>query len=676
MAVLKMRRVSISALRKDRKRILEKLQALGIMEMHQLEPDGFDRVDTRETRQEFDNDVRLLEQALDVLEQYAPEKASVLSSLEGKELIDKKDYSEIAEKSDVLIKTADYIISQSKMISEKKASCQRLAAQEEALSPWKLLGTKLTQDVQETERTALILGTMPPEYDQDMIYEVISGINEDDADAEPVPCVVDILEENTEARYISVIAMKDDIEKVEEALRGAGFAKPAVTSELSPSEEIKALKEKAETEAQDIERITSEIEGLADYREDLKRLSDYYRMRSGKYEIISDIPETDRTFIVSGYVDEKHIPAIQKAIGDKYDCIIDVEDIPEDEDVPTVLENNRFSASMEGVVQSYGLPGRHEFDPTTIMSFFYVFFFGLMLSDAAYGIVMAVVCGLLLWKYKRMSDGMHKQLKLFMFCGISTAFWGFMFGGFFGDAITVVAETFFHKSVTLPALWFVPLEDPMRLLIWCMGFGIIHLFTGLAIKGYEELRDGKTLDFFCDVVLWYMFLIGLLLMLIPSEIFKSISQMDITFPPAVNMLAKALAIGGALGLVLMSGRDHKNPALRIALGLYDVYGVTSWLSDVLSYSRLLALGLATGVIASVVNQMGSMAGGGAIGAILFILVFVIGHAMNMAINILGAYVHTNRLQFVEFFGKFYDGGGRPLEPFTQDTKYVEVKEEL
>jgi V/A-type H+-transporting ATPase subunit I len=308
------------------------------------------------------------------------------------------------------------------------------------------------------------------------------------------------------------------------------------------------------------------------------------------------------------------------------------------------------------------------------MSFFYVFFFGLMLSDAAYGLVMTIACAVLLWKYKRMDEGMHKQLKLFMFCGMSTTFWGIMFGGYFGDVITVVAETFFHKTVTVPALWFVPLENPMRLLIWCLGFGIVHLFVGLAIKGYEELRDGKKLDFFCDVVLWYAFLIGLLLMLIPSEIFRSISQIEVTFPQAVNVLAKVLAGGGALGLVLMSGRDHKNPLLRLALGLYDVYGVTSWLSDVLSYSRLLALGLATGVIASVVNQMGSMAGGGIVGAVLFIIVFLIGHSMNMAINILGAYVHTNRLQFVEFFGKFYDGGGRPLEPFEQDTKYVEVKE--
>ncbi|MBR2547868.1 MAG: V-type ATP synthase subunit I [Eubacterium sp.] len=675
MAVLKMRRISITALKKDRKPILEKLQALGIMEMHQIEPEGFEKVDTREDRQVFDNNVRLTEQALDVLESYSPEKASVLSSLEGKELIDKADYVETGSKAAVVLETGRYIISLSKEISEKKAVCQRLAARAEQLKPWKLLGTPLSGTAQETEKTALLLGTVPPDLTQDKIYEVMESADQDD-EADPVPCVVDILEEDNDAKYISVICMKENVPEIEDALRGAGFAKPSAETESAPAEEIKKIESDIKKEEQDIERLSSEIAGLAEYREDIRRLGDYYRMRSGKYEIIADLPETEDAFIVSGYVDERHVEIINKVIGDKYDCNIDVDEISEDEDVPTVLENNRFSSSMEGVVQSYGLPGRHEFDPTTIMSFFYVFFFGLMLSDAAYGLVMTVVCALLLWKYKRMDQGMKKQLKLFMFCGISTTFWGIMFGGYFGDAITVVAETFFDKTVTVPALWFVPLEDPMRLLIWCLAFGVVHLFVGLAIKGYEELRDGKTLDFFCDVVLWYVFLIGLLLMLIPSEIFRSISQIDISFPPAVNMLAKVMAAGGALGLILMSGRDHKNPLLRLALGLYDVYGVTSWLSDVLSYSRLLALGLATGVIASVVNQMGSMAGGGIVGAVLFIIVFLIGHSLNMAINILGAYVHTNRLQFVEFFGKFYDGGGRPLEPFTQDTKYVEVKEEM
>ena len=379
--------------------------------------------------------------------------------------------------------------------------------------------------------------------------------------------------------------------------------------------------------------------------------------------------------MLSGYVPTKYVPVIQKAIGEKFDCVLDVEEIKEEEDPPTVLQNNGFSSSVEGVLESYGLPQKGEVDPTTIMSFFYVFFFGMMLSDAAYGTIVAIACFVVLKKFPRMDKGMRKTIKLFMFCGLSTVVWGILFGGYFGDVVDVVTRVFFGEQITVPALWFMPLNDPMKLLVYSMLFGLIHLFVGLGIKGYMLVKDGKILDFFCDVILWYAFILGLVLMLIPSDIFASIAQVKIIFPPALATASKGLAIVGAIGILLMSGRGNKNPALRIALGAYDLYNVTGWLSDVLSYSRLLALGLATGVIASVVNQMGSMLGKSIAGAILFIVVFLVGHAMNLAINLLGAYVHTNRLQFVEFFGKFYEGGGRTFKPFEADTKYVDIKEE-
>ena len=302
----------------------------------------------------------------------------------------------------------------------------------------------------------------------------------------------------------------------------------------------------------------------------------------------------------------------------------------------------------------------------------------MMLSDAGYGILMAVVTGIVLLKFKRIESGMKKMLQLFFWCGLSTAFWGFMYGGFFGDAIDVIAKTFFGYTGETPILkpiWFAPLENPMRLLIWCMVFGLIHLFAGLAVKGYEYLRDKDFVGFVSDIIAWYMFILGLVLMLVPSSIFASIAGSQIVFPDWANTLAKVLTIAGLVIILFMSGRANKNWGLRVALGAYDIYGVTGWLSDVLSYSRLLALGLATGVIANVINMMASMKGNTVIGTIVFIVVFIFGHILNLAINLLGAYVHTNRLQYVEFFGKFYDGGGNSFKPFKTINNHVEIKEE-
>jgi V/A-type H+-transporting ATPase subunit I len=195
------------------------------------------------------------------------------------------------------------------------------------------------------------------------------------------------------------------------------------------------------------------------------------------------------------------------------------------------------------------------------------------------------------------------------------------------------------------------------------------------MKGYEYLKQGDWVGFISDIVSWYMFIAGLVLMLIPTSIFASIAGTQIVFPPALVLASKILTIGGLVIILLMSGRANKNWGLRIALGAYDIYGVTGWLSDVLSYSRLLALGLATGVIASVINSMAIMQGKTVIGVIVFILVFIVGHTLNIAINLLGAYVHTNRLQYVEFFGKFYDAGGEPFRPFKTNNKYIEIKED-
>lgn len=670
MAVLRMQRISICALKRDRKAILEKLQSLGVLEVSSVigEDEDFRRTDTAQQKAEFEKAAVSADQALEILEKYSPENKSMFAALEGKKLIEPKTEEEVRTRRKELLETASEIADLDREHAELLASITKIQNSVESLTPWLSLDVPLKAS--QTERAFFFPGTMPGGTTVESAYEVLAQRAPDTESAD-----IHIISAEQSTVYLAVICLKEEAAAIEEALRSAGFARPSQTWSRTPSEEKDVLLKEVETCREKIAAVEKRIEELSKERDNLKILSDYYRIRADKYSVLGQLPQSNRTFLISGYIPQCEAERVAGELSEKYDCMVDVEDLREDEEAPVILKNNPFSANMEGVVESYGLPAKGELDPTTIMSFFYVFFFGMMLSDAAYGAIVAVVCGMLVHKFPRMSLGMRKSLKLFFYCGLSTLMWGILFGGYFGNVVDIVSEKFFGTKITVPAFWFAPLDDPMKLLVFSLLFGVIHLFTGLGIKGYLCLKDGKVMDFICDVVLWYMLLTGLILMLLPSDIFASIAQMHIVFPGWLNTLAIGLAAVGAAGILLMSGRDKKNPALRLALGAYDLYNITGWLSDVLSYSRLLALGLATGVIASVINQMGSMVPSNVAGALAFAVIFVIGHSVNLAINLLGAYVHTNRLQFVEFFGKFYDGGGTPFNPFKENTKYTDIKEE-
>lgn len=671
MAVLKMQRISICALKKDRKAILEKLQSLGVLEVAPVidgEDEYFRKMDTAGQRSGFERAAASADQALEILERYVPEEKSMFAALEGKFLIEPVKEQQVREKRRELLKTAKEVYDLDREHAEQLAAVIRMRNSIEGLTPWLGLGVPLKPS--ETKRAVMFPGTMPGGTTLETVYEVLA---EKAPDAECVD--VQIISSEQSMTYLAVICLREDARDVEDALRSAGFARPAQTWDQAPAEEKKELEQQIEACREETAKIEKRLAELSEQREELKIVADYYRVRADKYMVLGSLPQSERTFVLSGYIPQCEASHVEKYLTERYDCMVDIEELKEDEEPPVILKNNPFSMNMEGIVESYGLPHKGELDPTTIMSFFYVFFFGMMLSDAAYGAIVSIVCGVLVWKFPRMSAGMKKSLKLFFYCGLSTLVWGILFGGYFGNIVDIVSEKFFGTAVSVPALWFIPLNDPMKLLVFSLLFGVIHLFTGLGIKGYLCLKDGKVTDFFCDVVLWFMLLAGLILMLLPSDIFASIAQTQIVFPGWLNTLAAILAAAGAIGIVLMSGRSSKNPALRLALGAYDLYNITGWLSDVLSYSRLLALGLATGVIASVINQMGSMLPNNVVGVIFFIVIFIVGHALNLAINLLGAYVHTNRLQFVEFFGKFYEGGGRPFTPFKENTKYADVKEE-
>lgn len=670
MAILQMQRLSICAMKKDRKAILEQLQVWGVMEVNTsiTDEEFLKKMDTSDARQQFEKNAALADKALEVLGEYVPEKTSMLSGLAGKDLVDKNDYETVMLRKEEILKKVNAVIALQKTVAEQNAAIQKREVQAEALTPW--LDLDVPMNYRGTSSTSIIIGALNSVMDLNQIYAAIA------AGAPELEAIdIQIISTDRDQTYIAAACRKKESARMEEVLRSIGFSRPSFIVTKVPSEQKKQLEDEINSLQEEIARKESSIREYGKDRKEIQIFSDYFRARSQKYEILGEVLQSKRTFLISGYVPSKLVPEITQKLTEKYDAVIDAEDLKEDEETPILLQNGKVASSVEGVVSSFGLPLASELDPSKLVSITYIFLFGLMLSDAAYGLIVTLACFILVKKFPRMSDGMNKAIRMFMYCGLSTMFWGIMFGGYFGDVINVVSRVFFGHEVGIPPVWFAPLDNPMKLLIYCMAFGVIHLFLGLGIKGYMLIRDKKYVDFFCDVVLWYCLLIGLLMMLIPSEIFASIAQATIVFPPAVNMLAKALAIIGAVGLLLMSGRANKNVALRIALGAYDLYNITGWLSDVLSYSRLLALGLATGVIASVVNQMGSMAGKSVFGVILFIVVFIGGHIFNIAINLLGAYVHTNRLQFVEFFGKFYEGGGRAFNPFKANTKYVDIKEE-
>ena len=289
---------------------------------------------------------------------------------------------------------------------------------------------------------------------------------------------------------------------------------------------------------------------------------------------------------------------------------------------------------------------------------FFFIFFGMMLSDAGYGLILTIG-GLLGARYLDAGEGLKRIMRMIGISGISTMFWGVLYGSWFGDAVPIVAETFFGRSIEIPML-IDPLNEPMKVLIISCVFGIVHLFAGMGIRAYIMIKRRDVPGAVFDVGLWYVFLIGLPLLLVPGTL---------------GTVGKVMSVAGAVGLVLTQGRHKPTLTGKITSGVMSLYNVTSYFSDVLSYSRILALGLATGVIASVVNILASMAGNSIIGIILFIVVFVFGHLLNLAINALGAYVHSARLQYVEFFGKYYEGGGVKFNPLKIETKYVKVTEE-
>ena len=671
MSVVPMKRISVIAMKRDRKAVLDYLQVQGAVQIsvRGKEDEVFTKTDMSKQKQVFQKNTDRAEEALAILKRRVPEKTGLLSSFEGRKELTTSEYQKMQENIDDTMRVCSRIIELDKQLADSISGIPKLEDQKKALEPW--MKFDLPLDFAGTRTTAVFTGSLQGEYTRDALYTELKKLS----GVETFEC--DIISAESTQTCIFLVCEKKDQQAVREALRRLNFAAPPVSG-LNPVERMKQIDAQIAEEIKLQEKLLKEIEELSSYRNDIRFASDYFRIRAEKYGVISQLLQSRRVFCLEGYIPETSAQALASQLESRFDAAVEINDLKKKEKPPVLLKNNAFATPLEGITESYSLPGKKEIDPTFISACFYYILFGIMLSDAGYGLLLVLGTAFILWKFGRtMEAGMKKFMQMFLLCGISTTFWGIMFGSFFGDAISVIGTTFLGKGegFGLKPVWFEPLSEPMRMLTFCFILALIHMFVGLGAKAYMLLKEGKVMDMIYDVVLWYVLLIACVVFLLTVPTMADmlgVSTLSATWQKPAGILMAVSAVG----IILTGGRESKNWFKRILKGLYSLYGISSWLSDILSYSRLLALGLATGVIATVFNSMGSMGGNSPGGVVMFIIVFLIGNVLNLAINALGAYVHTNRLTYVEFFGKFYEGGGTAFRPFAVNTKYYKIKEDM
>lgn len=652
MAIVKMDRVEIYGLNKNRKQILEYLHRKEIMEFSEISEEGISKKDTVQYISQFDSYIAAAGQAISILQNYVEEKVGLFSK---REVLGADRYSMDKDEVNRVDKYVRRVIKNQRSIKDNEESIGKITAKQEMLSPY--LDLDIPMNISSTKETFIKIGTLDGEWDKERI---INAFSEEDINS----VHIEIVKAEKQKTYLWLLYPKNSEQKVLEVFRKIGFVQPTFSlSHHTPKKKTEILEEAKRALLSENEVYRNDLKLCAEFMNEIKLFYDHLVMRREKYEALSKVGMTKNTFVMKGYIPEKLVPDIQKDIEEKYSGYVIAEKPSEDEDVPVAFSNGGFSAPVEGITGDYSMPSAKDIDPNPIMAFFYYWFFGMMFSDAGYGLLLMVVCGLLGFG-NFMEKKKRRMFKMFFYCGVSTTFWGIMYGSFFGDMIATVSKTFGDGSIAFKPILMDPVAKPLELLILSVAFGMIHILTGLVIKFYMLWRDKKRLDAIFDVGFWILVLLGASIMAAGMGLSVSI----------LSTVGTGMAIVGAVGLVLTQGRDKKNIFAKFFGGILSLYDITSYVGDVLSYSRLMALGLATGVIASVINVLGSLGGNSIVGLIAYIAISIVGHALNFAINMLGAYVHTNRLQYVEFYQKFYEGGGRKFKPLSMNTKYYDFSE--
>ena len=659
-----MKKLRLIAVRSQQEEILRELMLLGCVQINEPEalPEEFaDKLQRNDSGELFQDRQKLqkLQNALDVLDEYAKAKKGLLTPLPDVEL--SKLLDESALPAD--LEKAEVILALNAKINTLNAEESRTIAAREAMMPWESLTLPL--DKLSTKNCSVVFGTIPAAQE---LADVKKAMNAEVAEAELIEVSAD-----KSLRFCLVIALNEHVEEAVTALRQYGWSNVNMSSYPGTAKErIAALSDRLTAIGEERNAVIAEIASHRDERFDIQMGADILTNRISNEENAGRLLNTDSSFTFTGWVTKPNEEELAKALS-KFDCAWETEDPAPEEypNVPVKLKNNKFTSPFNMVTEMYSLPKYGSLDPNPWIAPFFALFFGMMYGDMAYGLIL-LIAGLLLTFKAKPKGGMKHMAGLLIIGGTSTSIVGFFTSGFFGDLIPTIGKWFgkswifpFHMgSVHLGGIEIeFPFDlivgnNPLYLLVFAICLGVIHLAVGVGLGMYLKIKDGEWADALLNDLCWWVMFIGIGIFVLAGT-------------PIVIYIGIAMMVIGVF---------VTNKGIKKLTGLFGaIYnGATGYLGDFLSYSRLMALMLAGAVIASVFNQLGSLGnanGPTVIGTIMFVLVFCIGHALNFALNLIGCFVHTLRLQFLEFFGKWYRDGGKKFRPLEVQSKYANVKED-
>ena len=651
MAIINMKKMHLLGIKREKAKILKALQKTGVVEVINIVEEADETAEDfcetgievqkdyvneelNKELQELENKLSELKFGIDFLKPYVK---STNPLIHGKPSIKKDELSEILSKEDGILESLQAVFNLDRQIAQLKTEETRLLGQIEMLSPWRALDIPL-EELGETRRTYFVAAEMP----RKSRAELGSIISEEGLLAE-----ISTLAESQDDVYTLVVYHKDHKENIESLFKELSVnLQDFGDYRGTPEELIKATKNRLEDIDKERAAIGEKSKELSDNLRYFQILYDYYTVEKDRKNAMLKVTDTDKTFSMEAWLPEEREELVKSTISKVTDIVyMEFSDPTDEDDIPVLLSNAKLVEPFEVITELYSLPDPRGIDPNIYMAPFFFVFFGMMLSDAGYGIVVSLLAGYALYKFKMEGFG-KKFIALLFLCGISTVIWGAIFGGWFGDLIP------------LKPLWINPMDDPFSVLILSFIMGLVQIYAGIILSAYKNIREGHLSDAIMDQGFWLVLLTGLLMFAMPE----------------LATVGKYMAIVGAVGLILTQGRAQKSIIKKFTSGVLSLYDITGYLSDVLSYSRLLALGLTTGVIATVINTMAKTVSGSIIGYIVMALIIIGGHVFNLAINVLGAFVHSSRLQYIEFFGKFYDSGGRAFDPLKVKTTYVELED--